>query len=267
MSVRRQKRSRSYAASARPSARARFSRPAGRGAAGPRNLGSGAVGGRGRQNVRSAGFLGIEHKFYDTSLTATTIVSTTNCSGGEVNPSATSLISTVPQGDDASTRDGKQILIESVQITGQIVIPPRDAQSQARTMPTFFIALVQDTQTNAAALDSEAVFVNPSADLGLGTNPLKNLLSGSRFITHKVWKLEAKMASMAEPTVVDDVSISGQSMFFDCYKKLSMRVDFNGGTSASVGNVVNNSLHMICFTDDNEWAAVVLYNARVRFVG
>ena len=45
-----------------------------------------------RRNVRTAGFLGIERKFYDTALTATALTASTDASGGEVDPSATSMI-------------------------------------------------------------------------------------------------------------------------------------------------------------------------------
>lgn len=263
------KRGRTYAqsSSGRARARPRFSGARGRGKAGPSNLGSAAVGGRRRMNVRTAGFLGVEHKFYDTHLNNAVIVASTNASGGEQTPSATLSLAAPGQGDGASERDGKKILVESIQITGTVSIPGQDGLSQAKQMPAFFIALVQDTQTNAAKANSEDMFKNQAGATYQGTNPLKNLLSGQRFITHKIWKLNAAMGSMASPTVVDDMSINGQVIPFDCFKKLNMQVDFNGGTSPSIANVVNNSLSIVAFTDDNSWAALIRYQARIRFVG
>ena len=46
-----------------------------------------------RQNLRTAGFLGIEKKFYDTSLVDAALTAPTDCTGGEHDPSATSMIS------------------------------------------------------------------------------------------------------------------------------------------------------------------------------
>jgi len=60
-------------------------------------------------NRGTRGFLGVERKFYDTALTATAIVSPTDCTGAELDPSATSMISTPAQGDSEQNRDGKQI--------------------------------------------------------------------------------------------------------------------------------------------------------------
>lgn len=270
MSARRNKRTRSFMHSGRHAPRARYtgqySTSSTRGAAGPRNLGGARTGGKRRQNVRTAGFLGIEHKFYDTSLEEATIAAPADASGGMVNPSATVLISSVPQGDDASTRDGKRCMIESVQIQGNIKMVSQSGLSILDINPSFFIALVQDTQTNAAAMDSQQAFVNPANHATLACSPLKNLLSGNRFITHKVWQFTAPMPGVTANDTTD-VLIMGQNIPFSFFKKLSMVVDFNGGTTNVVGNVVNNSLHLIAYTNDSSWNATISYNARVRFVG
>ncbi len=53
---------------------------------------------RGR-NIRTAGFTGIELKFYDTFLIAGSLTSPTDATGGEHNPSATISLNTVTQDD------------------------------------------------------------------------------------------------------------------------------------------------------------------------
>jgi len=71
-------------------------------------------------NRRTAGFLGIEKKFYDTGLTSAALTAPTDATGGEHDPSSTSMISTPAQGDSEQNRDGKRIVIKSVQITGVV---------------------------------------------------------------------------------------------------------------------------------------------------
>jgi len=71
-------------------------------------------------NQRSAGFLGIEKKFYDTALIAGDLTAPTDGTGSEFDPSTTSMISTPAQGDSEQNRDGKKILIKSVQVTGVV---------------------------------------------------------------------------------------------------------------------------------------------------
>ncbi len=224
------------------------------------------VGGSRSGNVRTAGFLGVEHKFYDTALVSCPIVASTSAAGGECDPSATSLISTPPQGDTASSRDGKRIVIESVQLQGDVFIPSRTGITTLDDAPVIFVALIQDTQTNAATVESEDVFVNPSGSLNTASGPLKNLLSGKRFITHKIWQINVgQLTAVSEAD--NNQAIMGVHIPFSVYKKLTMEVDFNGGTTASVANVVNNSLHVIAYVNDASWAAVLSYNARIRFVG
>jgi len=71
-------------------------------------------------NRRTAGFLGIEKKFYDTGLIAGDLLAPTDAAGGEFDPSSTSMISTPAQGDSEQNRDGKRIMIKSVQVTGVV---------------------------------------------------------------------------------------------------------------------------------------------------
>lgn len=250
----------------RSATRHRHARAGGFGAAGPRALGVASTGGRRRQNVRTAGFLGIEHKFFDTSLVSSSISGNAGMTSGRRDPLTINCLSSPAQGDKAFNRDGKRIMVESIQIQGEISIPSQSGLSILDVNPTVFIALIQDTQTNGAPLDSEDVFTNPSVNGILVSSPLKNLLSGNRFITHKVWTFNPAVAAAATNDVAD-VLMMGQNIPFSVFKKLQMLVDFNGGVTADVANVVNNSLHLVAFINDGSWAATINYNARIRFVG
>jgi len=74
----------------------------------------------GVKNVRTGGLLGIETKFYDTSRSAAALAAPTDASGGEIDPTGTDALNTVPQGDSASSRDGMKISMKSIQIEGRI---------------------------------------------------------------------------------------------------------------------------------------------------
>jgi len=134
-----------------------------------------------KRNVRTAGFLGIERKFYDTALTATALTAPTDASGGEVDPSATSMISTPAVGDGEQNRDGKRINILSVQVNGTVNLPAIANATTGFTPSRVFVALVLDTQSNAAQMNSEDCFKNTGATAALAANPMRNLLFGKRF--------------------------------------------------------------------------------------
>lgn len=211
----------------------------------------------------------IEHKFYDTFLESHDIGFLGNASNGTADPSATSLISTVPRGDSASQRDGKQIDIDTVIIEGVIqLLPTNTGTTISEDLPigNIFLALVEDHQTNGATPTSQSVWTNPSGGTQLMACPFKNLLNASRFTTHKVWRLDIPEPNAVNNASASTVSTQGLYKTFHCYLNTNIRVNFNGGAEASVENTVDNSLHFYCYT--NTTMPVLLnYNARIRYRG
>ena len=121
-----------------------------------------------RRSVSTHGFLGIERKFYDTSLPIddagapqpTQLKAPTGAAGGEYDPSTTSMISTPAQGDSEQNRDGKRINILSLEIEGVITTQAKEGQAAPPGDSSVFIAIVLDKQTNGAQMNSEDCFLN-----------------------------------------------------------------------------------------------------------
>jgi len=215
-------------------------------------------------NARTAGFLGIEKKFYDTMLLNAAIAAATDCTGGEYDPSATSMISTPAQGDTEQNRDGKRIRIKSVQVKGTITRGQQEDAIDPAGGDRVFIALVLDTQTNAAQMNSEDCFKNLSAGVTGNSVPMRNLLFGNRFRI-----LKSQEFVMDYPTMGVEGnnlhSINGITRAFDWFVPLELDVNFNAGTTASVANVIDNSLHIIAYSQTAQ--PTLTYNARIRFLG
>lgn len=224
-----------------------------------------AIGGGGRsgRNIRTAGFLGMEKKFYDTALVATAIASPTDSSGAEMDPSATSMISTPVQGTSEQNRDGKKIIIKSVQIDGRVNLPSLINQTAVPAPFDVYVALVLDTQSNGAQMNSEDCFKNTSAAAALAAKPQRNLLFANRFRV-----IAKKQFILKHPTATYDgtnIEIGGDTREFHWFKKMNLPVLFNAGTTASIANVIDNSLHLIAFASASN--PTLAYNARIRFVG
>jgi len=216
-------------------------------------------------NAATMGFLGIEKKFYDTKLADTSVGAATDCTGGEYDPSATSMISTPTQGDGEQQRDGKRIVIDSLILKGHIYNPGTASEASASLPAKVFLAVVLDTQTNGAQMNSEDCFKNLAAQASSNPEPLKNLLSGNRFrlLKSQVYDLTHSGAMVAAA----NFAANGLSRTFDWYIpfKGGLPVNFNAGTTASVANVVDNSIHVIAFSTNSE--CFIGYNARIRFQG
>ncbi len=217
-----------------------------------------------RLNARTGGFLGIELKFYDTSLISSALTGPTDASGGEKNPSATISLNTVVQGDGESQRDGRQITMKSIHLKGIIDVPVQANQTVTDTASDVFIALVQDKQTNGALLNSEDVFTNPGADARTATSPFKNLQFQRRFRILAVKKLR-----LPQPTVVWDgtnVEQGGYQIPWEIYKSFSIGVNYSA-TTETIANITDNGLNVIAYTSNSTAAPTLSYNSRLRFVG
>jgi len=217
-----------------------------------------------RTAVSLADQLGIEKKFYDTSLGATTVTAPTDAAGGEYDPSATSMISTPPVGDTESSRDGKRIILKNVQIKGVIQRQPTEDAVNPQGQQQVFVALVLDTQSNGAQMNSEDCFKNLNAAAATAASPLRNLLFGKRF---RILKSETFNLDVITSAEADNLhSAAGVVRCIDWFINLKdLPVNFNSGTTASIANVIDNSLHVIAYSTDG--TAQIAYNARVRFVG
>jgi len=216
-------------------------------------------------NAVTMGFMGIEKKFYDTALGDTAIAADTGLASGEYDPSATSMISTPTQGDGEQQRDGKRITIDSLILKGHVVRPATEAAADPLESQKVFVAVVLDTQSNGAQMDSEACFKSLAASARFNCEPLKNLLSGSRFRILKSQVFD--LTPIGLTGAVATYAFGGVQREFDWYIpfKGGLPVNFNAGTTASIANVVDNSIHVIAFSTAT--GNFIGYNARIRFQG
>lgn len=220
-----------------------------------------------RRNLRTAGFLSIERKFYDTALASTAITAPGDCTGGEMDPSATSMISTPAVGDGEQNRDGKQIVCLYVEIVGKVGVIGQEAVVGVVPNQSIFLAVVLDKQTNGAQLNSEDVFKNTGNISLLATCPQRNLLFGKRFRILKQKVFHINQPSLAQ-LAANDFSNNGTERNFRWFIPLkNLKINFNAGTTASVANVLDNSIHVIAYTNSTTGAPFLTYNARLRFMG
>jgi len=102
-----------------------------------------------KRNMRTAGFLGIETKFYDTGIAGTAIVAT--AAGAEMDPTPNVLcLNAITQGDGESQRDGRKVVIKSLQIKGMINADTVANSADPPAGRLIRILVVQDKQTNGA---------------------------------------------------------------------------------------------------------------------
>ena len=216
-------------------------------------------------NLRIGGFLGIELKYVDYALVAQAVLAPTDAAGAEMDPATALALNAIAQGDGEQQRDGKQVAVKSCYVTGVVDCPALINQTTAKNIPTIYIALVLDKQTNAAQAASELVFTNPGASAITAASPLRNMQYTSRFEV-----LDSVCLEIEQPQATYDGTNLEQAGSRTPFK-LSWTGDLMTqyvATGATVASIQDNSLHVIAYAGPDLTAAPVLsYNSRVRFVG
>lgn len=224
----------------------------------------------GIRNIRTGGLLGVETKFLDCALANGTPSSSAIGTGGEMNPSSgcTGCLSAPGQGDGAQQREGNKIALKSILVKGCASVPAVAGESAANAGSSLFVALVLDTQTNGATLNSEDVFQNPIS------TPVGNIiLQRNMSYTSRFKVLSSKIIPIRADMWFDgiDGNNQGYQVPFTLKKDLNgMIVKFVvGTTTADVTNVIDNSLHILCFQTvaGGVPAPLLAYSSRLRFVG
>lgn len=216
-------------------------------------------------NPRIGGFMGIELKFYDQSLSNSAITAPADATGGEHDPSATVLLNTVTQGDGESQRDGRQIKMMKISLQGLVTYAGQINQTATDNACVVMIALVLDRQTNGATISSENVFINPSASATQAPVAFNNLQFIKRF---KV--LKRISFALPDPNITYDGTNIEQN---GAHVEWAMHVDLKGltvnysGTTETVANITDNSLHVIAYCSSTTLVPQIQYNSRLRFVG
>ena len=219
---------------------------------------------------KKATFTGLtpELKYLDVTRTVVALTAPTDCSGAEINPTGgcTGCLSAPAQGDAYNQRDGSKITLKSILVQGSLNIPNQTDQTAVDYVPVVTVALVLDSQTSGATLNSEDVYTNPSGEAIQNYSVLRNASFTKRF---KVLKL--KTICLTNPSIQYDgtnIEQGGYSVPFVLNKKLDIQVSFQtGATTANVTSVVDNSLHIIAWTNNTGLAPQIGYNSRIRFYG
>jgi len=186
---------------------------------------------------------GNELKFFDTTLSYNVDFT------AEVP--ATGQICLIPQGVTESTRVGRKCTIKSILLKGALAFVPAAA---ANATSTGYMWLILDKQTNGAAAVASDVFSNVTTQ-----SALRNLANSSRFKILKKFKFTFNSGA-GVTTAYNNVS-----MPFECYKRLSIPLEFSSTTGA-ITELKSNNIFLMAgadFTDDLIQMAGV---CRVRFI-
>ena len=208
--------------------------------------------------------LGIELKFFDSARGALSISATGTLVGGEVDPATEDCLNAVQIGDGEESRDGRKITMKSIEINGVVEFAVQENQTTGSESNIIMIALVLDTQTNNAQLRSQDVFINHGAIASFAPLVFPNLQFKKRFRI-----LQTKYITMQDPNMGStgaNFDQNGKIVHFMMKRSFNIETIFSD-SAGTVADTVDNSLHMIAFTNSLNLVCQIRYNSRLRFVG
>lgn len=214
-------------------------------------------------NQRIGGFLGIELKFVDSGRDQLTFAAPTDSTGGEYDDTTMLCLNGIAQGDAQNQRDGREVRIKSIFVHFNVFMGAQINQTAGDVPPIVFLAIVQDTQTNKAQMNSEDCFTNPIASAFGAPLCFRQLENSKRFKVMWSKRLQFK----APPLAWDGTNLeqSGQSLYETAdITGLNIPVNYSG-TGATVAAVTDNSFHIIGFASST--LCQMTWNSRIRFVG
>lgn len=214
---------------------------------------------RGRRRQQIASLVGLEKKYIDYEITNTAMTG----NWATYEDATADCISAVAQGDGESNRDGKNYVITSVHVKGEVYIPAAEASAAPEDDAKVRVCLVLDKQTNGAQLVATTVMDGSLANDWLA---FRNMQYTKRFTV-----LGDKTLVM-RPNILNEGAVNSFANGGSRSHTFSFNVNFPKGlkvettsTSAVIANIMNNSLHIIAVTSDT--TATLNYHSRVRFVG
>ncbi len=212
-------------------------------------------------NVRTGGFMGIEKKFVDYTVSNDPFTSV--WAGGEMEDATALSLSAVAQGDGESQRDGRMYTIHSVFVKGFLRTASQESQTAPITDAVARLALVWDKQTNGAQLNAEDVFDTVTA--GEDVNSVKNLQFSHRFRVLKDITIPLPVQNTNEGAInlfASSPTLVPFKMGFTFKTPIQVRCT---GTTAAIASIQDNSIHLIGTATDTN--VTLWYRSRVRFMG
>ncbi len=206
---------------------------------------------------RTPGALGVtETKYFDSHRTAGAVSSVWTMR----DPTTLNTLFAPQQGTGLSNRIGNRVIVKKIRLKGYIQWA---VNSTANTSCGDFcrVMIVKDMQSNGAQFTPGNVVAGVTGDQDLW---FQNTASFGRFQVLKDFTIRRPSVSLGGTT-----GFSAEDSWVPWKKNINLNdtVKFNGGNAGTIGDVVDNSYHILCVSANNALNTLVNldYNCRVVF--
>lgn len=211
-------------------------------------------------------FAQTESKYFDSFVSAAAVAESVDWTGTEIDPAANSIF-TPTEGADIDNRIGRKASMYKLAIRGVIVPGTLADQADILPSPVCRIILFMDMQTNGGQAQGETVMAAPgAATAALTFCTFQNTANFGRFrvLRDKTFKLGIITSG------TDGVSTTSQGSQVIPFKltvkfPTPVEVRFNATNGGTIGDVVDNSFHMLAQKSGGDFTHTISYQARCYY--
>lgn len=206
-------------------------------------------------------------KYFDSDLNVSGIVNIAGAGwqNAEQDPATLNTLFAPVQGDDIINRQGKRVFVKSIKVRGFVTIAAQTVQATSDSSAITRIILLQDQRTNNVQENAEDVMASGSAT----TNNVACYQNTSFFGKFKIlkdkyfWTGNANIAG-----VTASIEQQGLQYPFKWNIKFTKPVEMNfSSNNGNIGDIVDNSFHIIAATNNGTLAQSISYKCRTSFYG
>lgn len=171
------------------------------------------------------------------------------------------------QGNGLNGRIGRKCHLYKIRINGTVIMPNQSNQTIADPSSKMRIILLVDKQTNGTTM-SPSLFMSPGTAPATTINTFQNPQNFGRFqvLKEKVFVVNSGQLGNSGG-VAPDLMQAGTKVHFKMnyvFKK-PLLVNFNATNSGLIADIIDNSIHLICATDNVSLDPRVTYYSRACF--
>lgn len=206
-----------------------------------------------------------ESKYFDTYVSGAAISeSTTNWAATELDPATLNTLFCPTEGSDIDNRIGRRVELYKIALRGVISCGVLMDQTDVVAAPAVRLILYMDQQSNGTQSQGEDVMATPGAgQVPLVFSTFQNLANLGRFRVLRD-KIYGPRIVTSGTDGVSTVSLVHQQIPFKMtvrFKK-PILIKFNSTNGGTIGDIVDNSFHLIGTKSSTNYAHTISYQVR-----
>lgn len=212
-----------------------------------------------------------ESKYFDSARTVNVIpVLTTSWAGTEQDPATQNCLFAPQEGSDINNRVGRKVSVYKLSVRGFIYSAPEISQTSLNNAPppAVRVILYMDQQTNGTQSQGEELMNSHSTDLlNFQSHQNPNNFGRFRVLRDITYKQQPAFVGVDDSTT-DSMAVGYNGIPFKMVVRFKkpVIVKFNSTNGGDIGDIVDNSFHIIAAKSQNtNPITYISYNARTYY--